>query len=91
MLAHRHFRSSLHRQCPKLKVSRCFSSTSRVTARAGSERNADGKSEGGWSARKDPAWSTWKKTVGKQFEQPHRPRNWLGGEVVEFVSVCVLI
>jgi hypothetical protein len=40
------------------------------------------KDEGEWSVPKDPTWAAWKKTIGKQFEKPHRPCNWLGGKVV---------
>jgi len=37
--------------------------------------------EGERSVPRDPQWGVWKKTIGKQFENPHRPCNWLGGKV----------
>ena len=80
MLAHRH----LLRQSTRPKVLRSFSSTSRVNSPAG-EGSENG--EGDWSAPKDPTWADWKKTIGKQYEKPDRPCNWLGGNVVESVSV----
>ena len=89
MLSHRH----LLRQCARPKILRSFSSTSRVdfpaeTGREGEEKG-EGKEngEGDRSVPKDPSWGVWKNTIGKQFEKPHRPCNWLGGKVVEFVSV----
>ncbi|KAI0281700.1 eukaryotic mitochondrial regulator protein-domain-containing protein [Russula aff. rugulosa BPL654] len=39
------------------------------------------KGEGDSSFPSDPLWGVWKKTIGKQFEKPHRPCNWLGGKV----------
>jgi hypothetical protein len=83
MFGHRH----LLRQCARPKVLRSFSSTSRVDPPAQTERGSEEKGEGEWSAPKDPTWAVWKKTIGKQFEEPRRPCNWLGGKVVEFVSV----
>ena len=83
MLGHRH----LLRQCARPKVWRSFSSTSRADPPAQTEGGGEEKGEGEWSAPKDPTWAVWKKTIGKQFEEPRRPCNWLGGKVVEFVSV----
>jgi hypothetical protein len=87
MLSHRH----LLRQCARPKILRSFSSTSRVDfpaqTRGESEEKGKGEGEGDWSVPTDPLWGVWKKTIGKQFEKPHRPCNWLGGKVVEFVSV----
>jgi hypothetical protein len=83
LLGHRH----LLRQCARPKVLRSFSSTSRVDLPTQTEGGGEEKGEGEWSAPKDPTWAVWKKTIGKQFEEPRRPCNWLGGKVVEFVSV----
>ena len=83
MLGHRH----LLRQCARPKVLRSFSSTSRVDPPAKTEGEGEEKGEGEWSVPKDPTWAEWKKTIGKQFEEPRRPCNWLGGKVVEFVPV----
>ncbi|CAL1694580.1 unnamed protein product [Somion occarium] len=30
---------------------------------------------------RDPPYEQWLNTTGKQFKEPHRPRNWLGGQV----------
>jgi hypothetical protein len=83
MLAHRH----LLRQCTRPKVLRSFSSTSRVNSPARTEGEGEENGEGDWSVPKDPTSAEWKKTIGKQYEKPDRPRNWLGGNVVESVSV----
>jgi hypothetical protein len=83
MLGHRH----LLRQCARPKVLRSFSSTSRVDPPAQTEGEGEEKGEGEWSVPKDPTWAVWKKTIGKQFEEPRRPCNWLGDKVVEFVPV----
>jgi hypothetical protein len=83
MLSHRH----LLRQCARPKILRSFSSTSRVDFPAQTRREGEEQGEGDNSVPSDPSWGTWKKTIGKQFEKPHRPCNWLGGKVVEFVSV----
>lgn len=83
MLSHRH----LLRQCARPKIFRSFSSTSRVDFPAQTGAKGEEQGEGDGSLPKDPLWGVWKKTIGKQFEKPHRPCNWLGGKVVEFVSV----
>lgn len=90
MLGRCHLPSPLARQCTRLKPLRFPYSTSRV-APATTETEDGEQGKGDWSAPKDPTWAVWKETIGKQFEKPHRPRNWLGGKVVEFVSVCVLV
>ena len=36
-------------------------------------------------SHRDPGYNKWLETIGKRFEEAHRPRNWLGDEVVEFV------
>ncbi len=79
-LSRRRLVSHIH-QC------RSFSSNPRLSFPAQREGEAEEQTDGDWSSPKDPTWSVWKKTVGKQFEKPHRPCNWLGGKVVEFVSV----
>ena len=84
MLSHRH----LLRQCARPNILRSFSSTSRVDFPAQTGSEGEEKDEGDSSVPKDPSWGVWKKTIGKQFEKPHRPCNWLGGKVVKFVSVC---
>ncbi|KAI9444908.1 eukaryotic mitochondrial regulator protein-domain-containing protein [Lactarius indigo] len=61
-------------QEPPLKLSR---EQSKLSGKGEGEEQTDGD----WSTPKDPTWSVWKKTVGKQFEKPHRPCNWLGGKV----------
>lgn len=83
MLSHRH----LLRQCARPKILRSFSSTSRVDFPAQTRGEGEEQGEGDRSVPRDPLWGVWKKTIGKQFEKPHRPCNWLGGKVVEFVSV----
>ena len=83
MLSHRH----LLRQCARPKILRSFSSTSRVDLPPKTEGKGEEEGEGDSSGPRDPVWSVWKKTIGKQFEKPHRPCNWLGGKVVEFVFV----
>ncbi|KAH9997766.1 eukaryotic mitochondrial regulator protein-domain-containing protein [Russula compacta] len=81
MLGRCHLPSSFPRQCTRLKPLRLSYSTSRVAPSATTERK-DGEQGGGdWSAPRDPTWAVWKETIGKQFEKPHRPRNWLGGKV----------
>lgn len=37
--------------------------------------------------RSDPTYEAWLDGVGKQFRDPHRPRNWLGGQVVSHSSL----
>ncbi len=83
MLTHRH----LLRQSARLDILRYFSSTSRVDLPAQKEREGEEQSEGDRSVPKDPSWAVWKNTIGKKFEKPLRPCNWLGGKVVEFVFV----
>ncbi|KAH9065849.1 eukaryotic mitochondrial regulator protein-domain-containing protein [Lactarius vividus] len=60
---------------------RPFSSSPRLSFPAQGEAEGEEKTNGDWSTPKDPQWSVWKKTVGKQFEKSHRPCNWLGGKV----------
>lgn len=36
-----------------------------------------------------PTYAQWLRTEGLKYKEAHRPKNWLGGEVVEFVS-CTL-
>ncbi|KAH9050550.1 eukaryotic mitochondrial regulator protein-domain-containing protein [Lactarius hengduanensis] len=60
---------------------RTFSSSPHLSFPAQGEAQGEQKTDGDWSTPKDPQWSVWKKTVGKQFEKPHRPCNWLGGKV----------
>jgi hypothetical protein len=69
---------------------RSFSSSPRPSFPAQGEAERKEKTDGDWSAPKDPTLAVWRQTAGKQFEKPHRPCNWLGGKVVEFVPVCVL-
>lgn len=83
MLSHRH----LLRQCARPEILRSFSSTSLGDLSAQTKRKGEEEGEGDRSVPSDPSWGVWKKTIGKQFEKPHRPCNWLGGKVVEFVSV----
>ncbi|SRR5258707_6984503 len=83
MLSHRH----LLRQCGRPKILQSFSSTPRVGFPAQTQREGEEQGEGDRSVPKDPPWAAWKKTVGRQFEKPNRPCNWLGGKVVEFVFV----
>jgi hypothetical protein len=83
MLSHRH----LLRQCARPKILRSFSFTLHVDFPAQTRGKGEEKGEGDSSFPSDPLWGVWKKTIGKQFEKPHRPCNWLGGKVVEFVSV----
>jgi hypothetical protein len=73
-------------------ISQCrsFSSSSHLSFPAQGEAEGEEQTDGDWSVPKDPELSVWKKTVGKQFEKPHRPCNWLGGKVVEFVPFCEL-
>src|ERR1700742_3932020 len=89
MLGHRHILSSLPRQCTRFKILRTFSSTSSVASPAQTEGEGEEQGEGDWSAPKDPTWAVWKQSIGKQFEKPQRPCNWLGDKVVESVSVCI--
>ena len=77
----------LLRQCARPKILRSFSSTSRVDFPAKTGEKDEEQSEGNWSVPRDPPWGVWKKTIGKQFEKPHRPCNWLGDKVVEFFPV----
>ena len=93
MCGHHRILSSLPRQCSRVKVLRSFTSTSRVAFRPVTEGEGKEQREGnsGRSAPKDPTFAVWKETIGKQYEKPHRPCNWLGGKVVEFVSVCISI
>ncbi|KAI0308109.1 eukaryotic mitochondrial regulator protein-domain-containing protein [Multifurca ochricompacta] len=58
-----------------------FSSTSRATSSSSRESQGKEQRDGDWSAPNDPTWGVWKKTIGKQFDKPHRPCNWLGGKV----------
>ncbi|KAK7686701.1 hypothetical protein QCA50_010301 [Cerrena zonata] len=34
-------------------------------------------------ANRDPGFNKWLETIGKQYEEAHRPRNWLGEQVVD--------
>ena len=63
---------------------RSFSSSPHLRGEAKSGEQTEGE----FSTPKDPSFPAWKNTVGKQFEKPHRPCNWLGGKVVEFFPVC---
>jgi hypothetical protein len=83
MLSHRH----LLRQCARPEILRSFSSTSLVDLSAQTKSKGAEEGEDDRSGPSDPSWGVWKKTIGKQFEKPNRPCNWLGGKVVEFVSV----
>ena len=66
---------------------RSISSSSILRKERPSRADEDGDEEGGRRAvSKDPSWKEWAGTVGKQFAESHRPRNWLGNQVVE--SVC---
>ncbi|KAI0257245.1 eukaryotic mitochondrial regulator protein-domain-containing protein [Lactifluus subvellereus] len=80
MFAHRHL-SSIPRRCTKIRLFRPISSTSPVTFPTQAEGEGEEQGDGDWSAPKDPTWAVWKRTIGKQFEKPHRPCNWLGGKV----------
>lgn len=42
------------------------------------------------SAFTDPSYETWLQGPGRQFKDPHRPRNWLGGQVVEYLSSSIV-
>lgn len=33
----------------------------------------------------DPEYGVWLRKEGVKYREPHKPKNWLGGEVVEFV------
>ena len=68
---------------------RSFSFSLRLSFPAQGEAGREEQTDGDWSTPKDPSLLAWKKTVGKQFEKPHRPCNYIGGKVVEFVPVCV--
>ena len=35
-----------------------------------------------------PTYALWLRTEGIKYKEPHRRKNWLGGEVVEFVYMC---
>ncbi|TFY83511.1 hypothetical protein EWM64_g495 [Hericium alpestre] len=58
--------------------------SSTAVARAEQPRRDDDDEDSDDSQRsarpEDPSWSQWKNTVGKQFEEAHRPRNWLSKE-----------
>ena len=43
------------------------------------------------SDEKDPDFSRWLNTTGKLYKDPVRPRNWLGGKVVEFVFIAQML
>ncbi|KAF8273040.1 eukaryotic mitochondrial regulator protein-domain-containing protein [Lactarius quietus] len=60
---------------------RTFSSSPHRSFPAKGGAEGEEKADGDGSAPKDPTWSVWKRTIGKQFEKPHRPCNWLGGKV----------
>jgi hypothetical protein len=89
MFRHRQSLSSIPHRRTKVSVSKSFSSISRVAFPARAKGEQKEREDGGWSAPKDPTMTVWKKTIGKQFEKPHRSCNWLGDKVVEFLSVCV--
>ncbi len=52
-------------------------------------RHYAAKSEGGPEDpfTQGPSYAVWLRTEGIKYKEPHRPKNWLGGEVVEFVYV----
>jgi hypothetical protein len=77
------------RQGTKARLSHSFSSASRVAFPSKAEGERGEQREGDWSAPKDPTWPVWKNIIGKQFEKPLRPCNWLGGKVVELISLSV--
>ncbi|KAI0274960.1 eukaryotic mitochondrial regulator protein-domain-containing protein [Gloeopeniophorella convolvens] len=84
MLGHRRLLSSLPQKCLRANALRSFSSTSRAALEAPVEGESGAQEqeqvEEKWSTPKDPTWSEWKKTAGKQFVKPHRPCNWLGNQ-----------
>ncbi|KAI9512477.1 eukaryotic mitochondrial regulator protein-domain-containing protein [Russula earlei] len=82
MLSYRRLLSSLPRQCTTLNAPRSFYRTSRAASSTQAEGEGKERGAGGnWSSPSDPTWAVWKQTIGKQFEKPHRPCNWLGGKV----------
>lgn len=92
MLAH--LRTAVPRLTPSpWAVSTCSVSRSRSVATAPSfskenedEDNDDGhKKKGRRSGPRDPPFDQWLDTTGRVFKDPVRPRNWLGGKVVESV------
>lgn len=37
--------------------------------------------------KEGPSYALWLRTEGVKYKEPHRPNNWLGGEVVESVAL----
>ena len=71
-------------------VSTCSVSRSRTINISASraeedEDEDDDERKGKRSGPRDPPFEQWLNTTGSTYKDPVRPRNWLGGKVVEFV------
>ena len=53
------------------------------------EDEDDDNRKGKRSGPRDPPFEQWLNTTGRVYKDPVRPRNWLGGKVVEFVFTRV--
>lgn len=94
-LRHTHLRRTSCSSWPAAIRSRRLASAS-VVHEEEVEENDDTRGSRGDEGvgSKDPKYGVWLETEGKKYEQPYRPRNWLGGEVVESVfilSMCPAI
>lgn len=84
MLAHFRKLPSCARSLSLARSTRCLSSTSRRPSGAASEDKDEGDVEHDGRPT-DPTYEAWLESTGVQYKNA-RPRNWIGGEVVEFVS-----
>ena len=50
---------------------------------------ADGSKEDPFKA--GPSFNRWLREEGAKFKDPRQPKNWLGGQVVEFVLVALVL
>lgn len=85
MLAHlRKLSASATRPIRATCYSRQISCTSVRRAVEAEDSSVEGKQQQDFpTAPTDPEYETWLDGPGRQFKDPHRPRNWLGGQVVE--------
>ncbi|KAI0962384.1 hypothetical protein AcW1_001220 [Taiwanofungus camphoratus] len=81
-LRHTHLRRTSCSSWPAAIRSRRLASAS-VVHEEEVEENDDTRGSRGDEGvgSKDPKYGVWLETEGKKYEQPYRPRNWLGGEV----------
>lgn len=61
------------------------------SSRPEEEDEDDDEKKGRRSGPRDPPFEQWLDTTGRVYKDPVRPRNWLGGKVVESVFTCLAL